>query len=473
MSASMFSFNHEQGACPHCRGLGTLTVCDPARLVTDATKSLVDGAMDGTKTGRFYGEPHGQYVAALMTAGRRSGFDFTIPYERLGEDARQTAMYGTGDRLYEIVWSYKRGARAGDFKFKGPWKGFVNLVNEEYERKHADDRGRAMLDLMKEDPCPACGGARLNARSLAVTFRGMTIAGLSALTAREAAAFFGDRVPSSPGKAAAAVVNAVRREILDRLDSIRDVGLDYLSMDRGTGTLSGGEAQRLRLAGELGAGLSGVTYVLDEPTVGLHPRDTGRLIAKLGNLVGQGNTVVVVEHDPDVIAAAHHVLDIGPGAGRDGGRIVAEGTPEDLRKNPESPTGRHLAARITEPPPSPAVRGLESVSPAPRPIISRESTRPSPPGPSRRLPVSPEAASRASSSMCSSPRPAWEGPLLAPRSKGSTGSIASSPWTRVYRKEDRGASPRPGPGSSTPSEACSRRPAGPESSVSTNSTSPF
>lgn len=363
LTASMFSFNHEQGACGHCRGLGRITTCDPELLVTDPRKSIVGGAMDGTKTGRFYGEPHGQYVAALLTVGREQGLDFTVPYERLDGEARRIAMYGTGDRMYDIVWAYKRGARAGEFGFKGPWKGLVDLVDEEYERKHADDRGRAMLGLMKENVCPICRGARLKDRSLAVTFRGLDIAELAALTAREAAAFFADSVLSFPaGGRTATVVEAIRREIDARLDSIRDVGLDYLAMDRGSWTLSGGEAQRLRLAGELGSRLAGVTYVLDEPTFGLHPGDTGRLVEKLRALAAAGNTVVVVEHDPDVIAAADHVISVGPGAGTEGGRIVAEGAPRELALDPASSFGAFLAARraVHQPlhgrPPGPGIK---------------------------------------------------------------------------------------------------------------------
>ena len=148
LTARMFSFNHEQGACEQCKGLGWLTVCNPESLVTDPDKTLLSGAFDGTKTGRFYGEPHGQYVAALQAAGKALGIDFTVAYERLDEDARRIAMFGTGGHIYDIVWAYKRKNRSGEFKFKGPWKGFANLVNEEYERKHADDRGEAMLALL-------------------------------------------------------------------------------------------------------------------------------------------------------------------------------------------------------------------------------------------------------------------------------------------------------------------------------------
>ncbi len=349
LPASFFSFNHEEGACERCKGLGLLTVCDPDRLVTDPGRPLTDGALDGTKTGRFYGERHGQYVAALRAAGREAGVDFDVPYRDLGEEARRVAMSGTGPRLYDIVWSYRRKTRTGDFKFRGPWKGFMNLVNEEYARKHADERGGAMLGLMRDEPCPACGGARLKPRALAVTFLGMNIAQMSALTAVDAIRIFEDaeRLARAGGRAAA-VAEPVRAEILRRLALMRDVGLGYLSLDRRSATLSGGEAQRLRLAGELGARLSGVTYILDEPTFGLHPRDTGRLIGLLKDLARRRNTVVVVEHDPGVIRAADHVIDMGPGAGREGGRIVAEGTPAEIAANPDSPTGQYLWAAPRE-----------------------------------------------------------------------------------------------------------------------------
>ena len=356
LTASMFSFNHEQGACERCKGLGWLTVCDPESLVTNPDKSLQDGALDGTKTGKFYGEPHGQYIAALETAGRALGIDFAVPYERLNEDARRIAMFGTGGSAYDIVWAYKRKNRSGEFKFKGPWKGFANLVNEEYERKHADDRGEAMLPLMKEERCPACGGSRLQASSLAVTVHGINIAEISAMTVREAVRFFEDAERlRQAGAKAVAVTEALREEVLRRLNLIRDVGLDYLSIDRRSATLSGGESQRLRLAEMLGARLSGVTYVLDEPTIGLHPRDTARLIGLLQKLTRQRNTVVVVEHDADVIGAADHVIDMGPGAGRDGGRITAEGSPAAIMANPDSVTGRYLSARSSAPPPLPGI----------------------------------------------------------------------------------------------------------------------
>jgi excinuclease ABC subunit A len=359
LTASMFSFNHEQGACPRCKGLGTMTVADPERLITDPKRSFLAGAMDGTKTGRFYGDPHGQHIAALLAAGATAGIDFSKAVEDLSAAEREIALHGTGEQLYDIIWSYKRGNRAGDFKFRGAWKGFAALVAEEYERKHADHRGEAMRVLMKDEPCPDCGGKRLKPGSLAVTYRGLGIAALSALTVARSIAFFenGTGFPASMDSRTAAVTDAVQGEIARRLKLIRDVGLDYLSLDRASGTLSGGEAQRLRLAGLLGVRLTGITFVLDEPTRGLHPRDTKKLLGMIRELAAEGNTVVAVEHDLEVIRSADHVLDLGPGAGREGGRIVAEGPPSEIEMSPGSATGPFLARRKSASVPLPGTPG--------------------------------------------------------------------------------------------------------------------
>jgi excinuclease ABC subunit A len=358
LSASMFSFNQEQGACPKCKGLGTMTVADPDRLITDPKKSLLTGALDGTKTGRFYGDPHGQFVAALKAAGDAAGLDFSKPWEDLTEAERDIALHGTGDRVYDIVWSYRRGNRAGDFKFRGPWKGLAGLVGEEYERKHADHRGVALKVLMKDEPCPECGGRRLKTAILGVKYRGLGIADLSALSVARSLAFFDNAGDTSRLDArSAAVTAAVRDEIVRRLGLIRDIGLEYLSLDRASASLSGGEAQRLRLAGLLGVRLTGVTFVLDEPTLGLHPRDTGKLLGLIRELAAEGNTVIAVEHDPDVIRAADHVLDLGPGAGKAGGRIVAEGSPGEIERSAASVTGPYLARRAKAPAPLPGTPG--------------------------------------------------------------------------------------------------------------------
>lgn len=342
--ARMFSFNHHQGACPACNGMGTVTSCDPAKLVTDGTLSLLGGAMDGTKTGKFYGDWYGQYTAILKTVGDVEGIDFSVPWDGLDERARTIAMWGTGDKTYNVTWQFKRKNREGEHRFETDWKGLVYYVNEEYERKHADRRGQAMLPLMSDALCGECGGARLKPEFLSVRFRDLNIAELSGKTVADSIAFFRsvEEEAVRTGGAWGRVTAEARREVTRRLEFLRDVGLDYLSLDRGSSTLSGGEAQRIRLAGQLGAGLTGVAYVLDEPTIGLHGRDTERLTGVIKNLRDIGNTVIVVEHDRDVMVEADHIIEMGPGGGRNGGSIVAQGSLDDIKNNMTSPTGVYL-----------------------------------------------------------------------------------------------------------------------------------
>jgi len=358
LPASAFSFNSEEGACPRCGGLGRLTVAEPEALISRPESPLTDGAMDGHKTGRFYGEPHGRYVAALKAAGAAAGIDFSIPFRDLGPEARRLAFEGSGDRVYDVVWSYKRGRRAGDFRFRGPWPGLAALIEEEYARKHADARAEALRPFLKQADCPDCRGGKLKPEARDVTLLGLPIAGLGALAADEAIRCLADEAALSRlGPKAAAAARDILPEILRRLRLLGQVGLGYLSLDRRSETLSGGEHQRLRLASLWGARLTGVTYILDEPTLGLHARDTGRLIGALKGLVAEHNNVVVVEHDAEVIAAADHVMELGPGAGREGGSIVAQGPPQAWLSDPTSPTGRSLQRASNRPSPLPADPG--------------------------------------------------------------------------------------------------------------------
>ena len=235
-------------------------------------------------------------------------------------------MRGTGDLDVDVDWHYRRGARTGVHRFRTKWIGLIGCVGEEYDRKHADRRGAALEPLLHSVPCVACGGARLRPEALAVRVAGRSIADLLALTVAGSLDFFdGLEAGALDGWRHDAMAD-LRLEVVSRL-SLRDAGLGYLSLDRPASTLSSGEAQRVRLATEIGSGLTGITYVLDEPTAGLHARDTGRLLGLLRCLRDAGNTVVVVEHDEEVIRAADHVIDIGPGAGDAGGRVVAVGPP--------------------------------------------------------------------------------------------------------------------------------------------------
>jgi len=346
LTASMFSPNTEQGACAACKGLGTIVECDPVRLVTDPARPLDGGALDGHKAGRFYGDPFGQHVATLRAAGRARGVDFSAPWGDLDPEARRLAMHGAGDEEFDVQWGYKRGARAGVHRFRARWMGFAGLVEEEYARKHADRRGEALEPLMQRVVCRVCGGTRLRPERLDVRVAARHIAAWLALTVDESlqllAAIAQD--PEAAGLSArdALVSRDLRDEVERRLVRLQDAGVGYLSLDREAATLSAGEAQRVRLAAEVGSGLTGIVYVLDEPTAGLHPRDTARLLALVRRLRDAGNTVLVVEHDPQVIRAADHVIDLGPGAGEQGGRVVAAGPPRGIAQVPGSATGRYL-----------------------------------------------------------------------------------------------------------------------------------
>jgi excinuclease ABC subunit A len=342
--STFFSPNSEQGACPACKGLGAVTECDPDALVTQPERSILDGAMDGHKTGRFYGERDGQYVATIRAAGQALGIDFSKPWRELDDRGREVALRGVGDTEFDVEWHYRRGTRSGIHRFRTKWAGLIACVGQEYERKHADKRGAALDPLMHAIPCPACGGARLRPEALRVLVDGRNIAALQSLTVAESLEFFAGLAGRLENAGRRAAVADLSRDVTERLAALRDAGLEYLSLDRPAGSLSAGEAQRVHLAAGVGAGLTGITYVLDEPTAGLHPRDTGRLLGLLRALRDAGNTVVVVEHDEAVIRAADHVIDLGPGAGEDGGRVLAAGTPDELAASDASVTGRCLRA---------------------------------------------------------------------------------------------------------------------------------
>ena len=347
LTASMFSPNSEVGACPACAGLGHRREVDPSRLVTDPSRPLPGGALAGHQTGRFYGDPHGQHMAILAAAGRTLGLDFSPPFGRLEEAAREVALRGAGERVFDVEWAYRRGSRTGVQSFRAPWPGLLELVRREYERKHADRRGEALEPLLHEVACPACRGAKLRPEALAVRFAGAGLHELCALTVSESRELFREIEAGrrAVGSRELELTRDLRREAAERLESLEAAGLGYLGIDRPASTLSGGEAQRVRLAAQLRCGLTGVTYVLDEPTIGLHPRDTSRLVALLRQLRDAGNAVVVVEHDRELIAAADHVVEIGPGAGPEGGRLVAEGTPAQLAGREGSRTGALLRRR--------------------------------------------------------------------------------------------------------------------------------
>jgi excinuclease ABC subunit A len=341
--SSLFSFNHHHGACSSCDGMGFRILCDPDQLITHPGLSILKGAMNGTKTGKFYGDPYGQYIATLKAAGEKYNIDYTKSWNDLSQAEKAIALNGTGDDIYEVTWEYKRDNRTGEHHFKGKWIGFTNLVNDEYRRKHADHRGEEMLPFMKEESCYSCHGKRLCAEALTYMITGLDIAMVSSLPIGDSIRFFNELKEHIKSTRYENIGLPVIMEILNRLGLLSELGLSYLTIDRRNSTLSSGEMQRIKLAGQIGSGLTNIIYVLDEPTIGLHLSDIESLMKTIKKLKETGNTVVIVEHDREVILSADHVLDFGPGAGNNGGRIVAQGTPAEIIKNTDSVSGPYLS----------------------------------------------------------------------------------------------------------------------------------
>ena len=350
--ASDFSPHSERGACPSCRGLGFAPACDPARLVGRPDLPLDGGALDGNRYGAYLGEADGQHVATLRASAAAVGLDVSGPWSALSPEARALAMDGAGERTFEVDWTWKRGKRTGVHRLAAKWAGFARLVEAEYERVHADERGEELEPLLVDRPCTACGGERLASLARAVTFAGKRVPAAADAESDALVAWLDGIAAGHAGVAPSllAATAPVREALEPRLRALCDAGLGYLFPAREMASLSGGEAQRVRLAAALGGGLVGVTYVLDEPTQGLHPRDTERLVGVLRSLADAGNAVVVVEHDAALVAAADHVVELGPGAGPDGGLVVAEGPPAALRADGSSYTGRLLARAVSAPP---------------------------------------------------------------------------------------------------------------------------
>lgn len=337
-----FSFNAPEGACPTCGGLGTKLVFDPDLIVPDKTKSVADGAIVAWRRG---GRRLVMYYKMLLRGlSKHYGVDLEQPFGKLPEKIQRVLLYGSGGEEIEFTY-WRKGAWR---KMSKPFEGVIPNLERLYAESESEFTRSRLQQYMISQPCPDCRGARLRPESLAVTVGGRSIVDVTRMSVAESLAFFERlELPAFQQQVAAEVL----KEIRARLGFLRDVGLDYLTLDRQTDTLSGGEAQRIRLATQVGSGLVGVLYVLDEPSIGLHQRDNARLLATLRRLRDLGNTVVVVEHDEDTIRAADYIVDLGPGAGVHGGEIVAIGTLEDILKSPRSLTGRYLRGELTIPVP--------------------------------------------------------------------------------------------------------------------------
>lgn len=346
LPASMFSFNKPEAACPDCKGLGIITSADPEKFITHPERSLLEGAMDGTSPGRFFGDRYGQYVNTLIKVGQEKGMDFSVPYNDLSDTAIQIALRGTGEDKYQVEWEFRRGKRTGTHKMTTVWKGFVNYLNEDYEIKRHGTRGNTYNAIMTDLACSGCKGERLREDILEITLDRTNISQLSAKSITSTRRYL-TGVLEGLNPETHAIAEPIIALLLEKLTMLEEIGLGYLTVNRPTHSLSGGEAQRLRIASQLVTDLCGLTYILDEPTIGLHPRDTKNLLRSLNKIKENGNTVVLVEHDPDVIGPADHIIDMGPGAGINGGTIIAQGSLEDILADTASVTGKYLSREST------------------------------------------------------------------------------------------------------------------------------
>lgn len=338
-----FSFNNPFGACPDCFGLGYKMEFDLELMIPDPSISIADGAI--TVMGWQSCTDKKSYTRAILDAlAKEYGFDLHTPFNEMSEEARNIILYGTDGHSVKVYYKGQRGEGVYDVAFEGLVKNVQRRYRESSERMKAEYEA-----YMTVTPCDTCHGQRLKATSLAVTIGGLNIAQLCDMNIGKIAQFFNEVQLTERQQLIGA---QILKEIHARIGFLIDVGLEYLSLSRATGTLSGGEAQRIRLATQIGSGLVGVAYILDEPSIGLHQRDNDKLIRTLKNLKDLGNSLIVVEHDEDTMLAADHIVDIGPGAGEHGGEVVAQGTPEEIMKAENSITGAYLSGKIKIPVPT-------------------------------------------------------------------------------------------------------------------------
>jgi excinuclease ABC subunit A len=330
----IFSFNSPHGACDRCHGLGFQRVIDPELVVPDPTLSLGEGALQPWNRGiSAYWR---RLIAAVADA---NDVDLDKPWSQLTKDEKEIFLYGTGSERHHVSYTNRFGRRRS---YKVRFEGIVNNLQRRYEETDSESNRERIEGYMAEQPCPACKGARLRPESLAVKVGGCSIAEYSDLSAHAASNWIRELEMTETERA---IARLIVREITERLSFLENVGIGYLSLARSARTLSGGEAQRIRLATQIGSHLVGVMYVLDEPSIGLHQRDNEKLIATLDRLRDLGNTVIVVEHDEGTMMAADHLVDLGPGAGEHGGHVIAAGTPKQVAKNSASLTGQYLSGK--------------------------------------------------------------------------------------------------------------------------------
>ena len=336
LTPRMFSFNNPFGACPTCTGLGSQLKADPALIIQDGGKSILDGAIQASGWNNIRGDGISRmYFDALS---KKYKFSLTDPWDSLSGEAKDIILYGTKGETLELHYDQPRGKGV----LKQAFEGICNNIERRYKETQSDASRRELEELMSECPCPDCRGRRLRKESLAVTVGEKNIYEFTTLSVEDALAWMDGLTLTEQQML---IADRILKEIWSRLGFLKSVGLGYLTLARSAGTLSGGESQRIRLATQIGSSLMGVLYILDEPSIGLHQRDNDKLLATLQNLRDLGNSLIVVEHDEDTMRAADYLIDIGPGAGVHGGQVVAAGTPAEVMANPNSLTGQYLSGK--------------------------------------------------------------------------------------------------------------------------------
>lgn len=353
LTPTMFSFNNPMGACPVCTGIGVFMKIDPRLIINDEDKSLLDGCIKATGWGvNSYFNPDAGAIAQMYYKGiaDKYGFDINTPWKELSAEAKNAVLYGTGEEKLKL----ERNTDFGGGVYYAPFEGVVNNLERRYKNTNSDYARAEYESYMTESACPECGGARLKPEYLAVTVGGKNIKEFCDMSVIDEVEFIKGLKFSKKDEM---IATPILKEIKERLEFLISVGLDYLCLSRSSGTLSGGESQRIRLATQIGSSLMGVLYILDEPSIGLHQRDNDRLLATLKRLRDLGNTLIVVEHDEDTMREADYILDIGPGAGIHGGNVVFSGTVEELKKCETSVTADYLTGRKKIPVPASRRKG--------------------------------------------------------------------------------------------------------------------
>ena len=342
LAPRLFSFNNPYGACPTCTGLGMQMLVDPALIIPNPNLSLLDGAISASGWGNIKGDSISRMYFEAMS--KRYHFKLNEPVKNFSDEAMDAILYGTKGEPLQLKYEKSEGYGV----LRRPFEGIIPNLERRYHETQSPGMRADIEDCMSETPCPSCGGKRLKPSALAVTVGGLSIADFSELPVTEALSFMDGLVLTEKEML---IAERILKEIKARLGFLLSVGLGYLTLSRAAATLSGGESQRIRLATQIGSSLMGVLYILDEPSIGLHQRDNAKLLATLKNLRDLGNTLIVVEHDNDTMHAADYIVDIGPGAGVNGGRVVCAGTIDDICACPESVTGQYLSGKKTIPVP--------------------------------------------------------------------------------------------------------------------------